>query len=196
MTIAKLIFAGLLVFSTVVQAAESGTTLPLADPIAVSQQLIQKLPDPIQSLLQYARSNEGVAYRPGGTSPESGFDCSGFVRNVYDHVAGVILPHGSKAMSQLGDKIKAAELLPGDLVFFRFMNHTISHVGIYLGNNQFIHASSTESGSVMISNLNNDYWSKHFTLARRLIIHALPTDTFRSTALSRDKDKSLSLQAF
>lgn len=160
-------------FSTGAQAAEQSNDLQLSNHISTGQRMVAQLPEVLQNLLQYARSNEGVAYQQGGTSPESGFDCSGFVRNVYDHVAGIMLPHGSKAMSMLGDKIKTAELLPGDLVFFRFMNHTISHVGIYLGNNQFIHASSTATGSVMISNLNDNYWRKHFTLARRVMEPAL-----------------------
>ena len=163
----------MILFSTGAGAADQSNDLPLSDHISARQRIVAQLPDAIQNLLQYARSNVGIAYQRGGSNPESGFDCSGFVRNVYDHVAGVILPHGSQAMSALGDKIKTAEMLPGDLVFFRFMNHTISHVGIYLGNNQFIHASSTGTGRVMISNLNDNYWRQHFMLARRVVEHTV-----------------------
>lgn len=82
-----------------------------------------------------------VSYHRGGVSPESGFDCSGFVRYVFDHADGVMLPHSANAISQFGNRINMTKLLPGDLVFFHFRRNTISHVGIYLGNDQFIHAS-------------------------------------------------------
>ncbi len=193
MTILKFIIACLFLVSISAQAAEQTNELQLSENISAGQRLVTKLPDSIQNLLQYARSNEGVAYQRGGNSPESGFDCSGFVRNVYDHVTGIILPHGSKAMSELGDKIKTAELLPGDLVFFRFMNHTISHVGIYLGNNQFIHASSTASGSVMVSNLNDNYWAKHFSLARRFLNTSAHTGVVDTSPVITLKSKNITL---
>ncbi|ADL56796.1 C40 family peptidase [Gallionella capsiferriformans] len=121
----------------------------------------------VKNLLNYARNFEGILYKRGGNSPESGFDCSGFVRYVFSRAEDVIIPHSSVAISKLGDYIRRHDLHPGDLVFFSFTN-TISHVGIYLGNDQFIHASSTQTGSVMVSSLNDNYWAKHFTLARRI----------------------------
>ena len=175
MTIRASIIVLAFLFSSGAQAAENTDALPSSDPISTGQVLFKTLPAPLQNLLQYALSHEGVSYRRGGTSPESGFDCSGFVRYVFDHVEGVTLPHSASAISQIGDRIKMTELLPGDLVFFRFMRHTISHVGIYLGNNQFIHASSTRTGSVMVSNLTDSYWAKHFTLGRRLDVPAEET---------------------
>jgi cell wall-associated NlpC family hydrolase len=134
----------------------------------MGQVLLDVAPSAVDTLLQSALSHEGVPYRRGGTSPEIGFDCSGFVRYVFDRVEGVTLPHSAKAISKIGNPIKVTELLPGDLVFFRVMRNSISHVGIYLGKDQFIHASSTHSGSVMVSSLNDSYWAKHFKLARRL----------------------------
>lgn len=167
MTIRTLIFICTLLFCGISFAAEQ-TDMP---PPPAGQGLLKSLPDAVQNLLHYALNFEGVSYSKGGTSPASGFDCSGFVRYVFDRVGGVSLPHSSNALSQVGNHIRMSELLPGDLVFFSFM-HTISHVGIYIGNDQFIHASSTQTGSVMVSNLNDNYWSKHFTLARRVEVPA------------------------
>ena len=155
-----------LLFSSATQAAEHADSLQLSDTIGMGQVALKALPDAIQNLLQYAINQDGASYHWGGSSPESGFDCSGFVRNVFDHVEGVLLPHSARAISLIGSRIRMTELQPGDLVFFRLMRHTVSHVGIYLGNNQFIHASSIRTG-VEISNLTG-YWGKHFTLARRL----------------------------
>lgn len=126
------------------------------------------MPAALADLLQYAVDQDGTPYRRGGATPESGFDCSGFVRHVFAHVEGVVLPHSAKALSMLGEQIKKTELQPGDLVFFRIVRHTVSHVGIYLGNNRFIHASSIRTGGVRISDLADAYWAKRFTAARRL----------------------------
>jgi cell wall-associated NlpC family hydrolase len=172
MNILASIIIGALLFSSGTQAAEDADALHLSDSTGTSQVQAKTLPNVIQDILQYALSYEGISYRRGGASPESGFDCSGFVRHVFDHVEGVMLPHSASALSQIGNRIKMTELLPGDLVFFRIMRNTISHVGIYLGNNQFIHASSNRTGSVMVSNLNDSYWAKHFALVRRLDLPA------------------------
>ena len=157
-----------ILFSCISQAEEITADLRPSDPMGISQVVMKSMPVAVQNLLQYALSNEGVIYHKGGTTPENGFDCSGFVRYVFDQVQGVTLPHSAQALSKIGDRIKTTDLLPGDLVFFRFMRSTISHVGIYLGNNEFIHASSTRTGSVIISNLTDSYWAKHFALVRRL----------------------------
>ena len=172
MAIRKLMIICALLFSSGSQAAELSDVLQISDPLGTGPVLMKSLPEVVQNLLQYALSHEGISYRRGGTNPENGFDCSGFVRYVFDHVEGVTLPHSAKAISQIGNRIETTEILPGDLVFFRFMRNTISHVGIYLGNNQFIHASSTRTGSVIVSSLTDSYWAKHFTLARRLDVPA------------------------
>ena len=185
MTLRAIIIAGVLLFSGCVQAAENTDALQPSDQAGTGQVLFKALPDTLQNLLQYALSHEGAPYRRGGANPESGFDCSGFVRHVFDHVEGVALPHSASAISQIGSRIKMTELLPGDLVFFRFMRNTISHVGIYLGNNQFIHASSTRTGSVMVSDLTDSYWAKHFAQSRRLDVPAEQTSYFPASPSSR-----------
>ena len=167
MTSRVLLFVFALLFSGAVQADDAGQTYA-----AEGEALLKGLPDSVRGLLGYAVSQAGVAYRRGGASPEAGFDCSGFVRYVFDHVEGLSLPHSSKAMSLIGNRIKLAELKPGDLVFFRIMRHGISHVGIYLGDNRFIHAASTSTGSVVISDLAESYWARRLTLARRIVLPA------------------------
>lgn len=155
-------------------ASQSTDLVVSSDLVASSPMLQNTLPGVIQNLVNYAVSYEGVAYTRGGTSPERGFDCSGFVRYVFDRAEGVTLPHSAKALSQIGSRIKMTEMIPGDLVFFRTLRNRISHVGIYLGNDNFIHASSTRTGIVMVSNLKDRYWTKRFTLARRVDTPAEP----------------------
>ena len=89
-------------------------------------------------IVKYAKHLVGVPYVYGGSSPRSGFDCSGFVRYVYAHL-GVSLPHSSYADFGLGRRVSRAGLRPGDLVFF----HGLGHVGIYVGAGKFIHAPHT-----------------------------------------------------
>jgi hypothetical protein len=90
------------------------------------------------------------------------------VRYVFQQVTGVTLPRTSKELSRLGNKVASADLVPGDLVFFNTRRLPFSHVGIYLGDNRFIHAPSTGS-EVEISRLSETYWQKHFNGARRLV---------------------------
>jgi cell wall-associated NlpC family hydrolase len=116
----------------------------------------------------YALGMIGVEYRYGGNTPESGLDCSGLVRYVFQEVTGVTLPRTSREMSGLGAKLKAEDLKAGDLVFFNTRGFQFSHVGIYLGDNRFIHAPSRGS-EVAISKLTETYWQKHFNGARRLV---------------------------
>jgi cell wall-associated NlpC family hydrolase len=111
--------------------------------------------------VSFARHLIGVPYVYGGSSPRSGFDCSGFVRFVYQHF-GVELPHSSYADFNLGRKVSRSALAPGDLVFF----DGLGHVGMYVGNGRFIHAP--HSGTrVQISALEG-WYAGRFDGARRL----------------------------
>ena len=125
-------------------------------------------PNGVQRLLNYAVGLTGVNYKFGGKSPETGFDCSGYVRYVFKQVGGMSLPHNALAISKVGEKISHSDLRPGDLVFFTTLRRTISHVGIYLGNNRFVHASSTSTGVVEVSDMRDNYWSRSFNGARRI----------------------------
>lgn len=119
-------------------------------------------------LLIHAMGLIGVPYKYGGSNPESGMDCSGFVSYVFRQALGVPLPHNAYAIALQGNNINVNELQPGDLVFFNTMRRTFSHVGIYMGNNQFIHAPSSRSSGIQISNLRDRYWADRFNGARRL----------------------------
>ncbi|RKP54574.1 C40 family peptidase [Pararobbsia silviterrae] len=109
----------------------------------------------------------GVRYQWGGNSPDSGLDCSGFVRYVFRDTLGMTLPRRAEEMSQMGEKVKMTDLKPGDLVFFNTMRRTFSHVGIYIGDNKFVHSPSTGS-KIRVDELDDSYWEKRFTGARRV----------------------------
>ena len=107
----------------------------------------------------------GVPYVFGGTSP-SGFDCSGYVRYVFAN-AGIYLPRTADAQYEVGMPISSSELVPGDLVFFSTYAYGPSHVGIYLGDGNFINASS--SRGVAIDSLYSGYWGSCYIGARRVL---------------------------
>ena len=112
--------------------------------------------------VQFARQLLGIPYRWGGDSPQTGFDCSGFVRFVYSHF-GVGLAHSSFSQFRSGVRVARGGLKPGDLVFF----HGVGHVGIYIGSGRFIHAP--HSGTrVQIASLGGSYGSD-FDGARRIL---------------------------
>lgn len=110
----------------------------------------------------------GVRYRRGGTDPDTGLDCSGFVRTVFQESIGMMLPRSAAQMSEVGEKISANELRPGDLVFFNTMRRAFSHVGIYVGNNQFVH-SPRPGGEVRVEDLRQSYWIQRYNGARRIL---------------------------
>lgn len=124
---------------------------------------------PTIDIPMYAVSLVGTPYRLGGSDPQQGLDCSGFVNHVFRQTAGLQLPRESQAISQVGLELDPAELQPGDLVFFNTLDRPFSHVGIYLGDNRFVHAASSRSGGVMLSSLSDHYWSIRFEGARRVM---------------------------
>ncbi|MGY8524129.1 C40 family peptidase [Paracidovorax citrulli] len=109
----------------------------------------------------------GVRYRFGGNTPESGLDCSGFVRYVFNDTFGFMLPRQSVEISRVGTNVDTHELRPGDLVFFNTMRRTFSHVGIYIGDNKFVHAPSTGS-KIRVDDMRSSYWLTRYNGARRI----------------------------
>lgn len=120
-----------------------------------------------REVLINALSLTGIRYQYGGSSPETGFDCSGFVRYVYQQAASLTLPRSAIEISQLGTTIPKDKLQPGDLVFFNTLKSAFSHVGIYLGDNRFIHSPSS-GGKVRVENMKDGYWAKRFNGAQRM----------------------------
>jgi cell wall-associated NlpC family hydrolase len=111
----------------------------------------------------------GVPYRRGGNSVETGFDCSGFVRAMYQQTVGLILPRRANEQAAATAKIERGELQPGDLVFFNTLKRAFSHVGIYVGNNKFIH-SPKPGAQVRVEDMGIPYWSSRFDGARRVLM--------------------------
>ena len=118
-------------------------------------------------LVMQALSLVGVRYRFGGNTPDGGLDCSGFVNYVFREAEGKKLPRNAADMSKVGSQVDAAELEPGDLVFFNTRKRPNSHVGIYLGEQRFIHAPS-RGGGVEVVNMSDRYWRTRFNGARRV----------------------------
>ena len=118
-------------------------------------------------IAQYALQYVGCPYVYGGSSP-SGFDCSGFTTYVMKHFGSSINRTASSQMDN-GTSVSKSQLQPGDLVFFNSGNSSkrATHVGIYTGNGQFVHASTSTTG-VIISDLNSSYYSSTYVGARRL----------------------------
>jgi cell wall-associated NlpC family hydrolase len=110
----------------------------------------------------------GVRYRLGGNNEDSGLDCSGFVRLVFKDSIGASLPRTAREMSEVGQQIDTSQLKPGDLVFFNTMRRTFSHVGIYLGDNHFMHAPRT-GAEVRVESMESSYWVQRYNGARRII---------------------------
>lgn len=108
----------------------------------------------------------GVPYRRGGSS-ENGVDCSGFVRTIYEQTVGLLLPRRANEQAAATQKIDRSELKPGDLVFFNTMRRAFSHVGIYVGDNKFIHAPKP-GARVRVEDMNLSYWNARFDGARRV----------------------------
>ncbi len=109
----------------------------------------------------------GVPYKRGGNTADTGFDCSGFVRAIYEQSVGLLLPRRAEQQAAATQRIDKTELQPGDLVFFNTLQRAFSHVGIYIGEGKFIH-SPKPGAQVRVENMGISYWSSRFDGARRV----------------------------
>lgn len=130
--------------------------------------LLERYTTNAQDLILKGLELVGINYRLGGTNPDSGLDCSGFVQIVFRDSLGKLLPRTAREQSQVGDEVSRHELKPGDLVFFNTMRRAFSHVGIYLGDNHFVHAPRT-GGEVRVEDMSQGYWVKRYNGARRVL---------------------------
>jgi cell wall-associated NlpC family hydrolase len=128
---------------------------------------IREISDRASSLVTRAVDFIGIRYKHGGNNVEQGLDCSGLVRLVYKDALDVQLPRTSLEISRAGERIEPDELQPGDLVFYNTLKRGFSHVGIYMGDNKFIHSPSS-GGRVRIESMEIKYWKKRFNGARRI----------------------------
>jgi len=128
---------------------------------------LQDLTNRASELAMQAMGMLGIHYKYGGNSPENGLDCSGLVRYVFKEAWGANLPRTAVEISRVGEKVEPQDLQPGDLVFYNTLKRSFSHVGIYLGDNKFIHSPSS-GGQVRIESMDLGYWKKRFNGARRI----------------------------
>lgn len=147
-------------------SAENDATPAVAEaPAAITA--LQNLREHAADLAIRAMGLIGIKYKYGGNSPENGLDCSGLVRYVFKESRGANLPRTTEEISRIGQKVESRDLQPGDLVFYHTLRHAFSHVGIYLGDNKFIH-SPAAGGAIRIESMDLAYWKKRFNGARRI----------------------------
>jgi len=118
-------------------------------------------------LVRAALAQLGVKYRYGGKTPRTGFDCSGLVVYAAEQSLGLKLPHHAATLARIGVSVKRTQLREGDLVFFNTRGRRFSHMGIYLGENRFVHAPRT-GAVVRIERMDTAYWQQRYNGARRL----------------------------
>ena len=137
------------------------------EPVAATIPVINPT-DRASSVAFQALAHLGTPYRVGGLSPQTGFDCSGLVAYVYREGASLALPRNTFDLSLIGQPVERTALRPGDLVFDNTQRREYSHVGIYLGEDRFIHAPAS-GGEVRVESLRADYWVRRYNGARRVI---------------------------
>ena len=166
---ALLIFL-VLAFSSPSWAEVDSSNLTALDTISLSEvtpATDQQWKSDIALIINKAYELTGIKYKLGGSKPETGFDCSQFVKYVFEQALNLSLPPSARSLSKVGETIKFEDLQPGDLVFFNTRKSKFSHVGIYVGNNEFIHAPRTGK-TIRIESLTKNYWLKRFNGATRV----------------------------
>ena len=162
------VLAAVVVAFPSIGAAQERDEGPLAIAAATVKDAATQAFNTAQRLSSFALELIGIRYKWGGDSPTTGLDCSGLVRYVFQKVTGVTLPRTAKDMSRLGEQVAVPDLQPGDLVFFDTRHFAVSHVGIYLGDNRFVHAPRT-GRDVEVAALDSAFWQKRFNGARRMV---------------------------
>ena len=147
------------------------------------EQVRQSVGNKASELVVTAMGFLGVPYRRGGNTAETGFDCSGFVRAIYEQSIGLILPRRAEQQAAATQNITRDDLKPGDLVFFNTMRRAFSHVGIYVGEGKFIH-SPRPGAEVRVESMSVSYWNRRFDGARR-VNNQDGTPVERSTATAQ-----------
>jgi cell wall-associated NlpC family hydrolase len=132
------------------------------------EQVRLSVADRASNLVMTAMGFLGVPYRRGGNSVDTGFDCSGFVRAMYEQTVGLVLPRRANEQAAATQTIDKKDLQPGDLVFFNTMKRAFSHVGIYVGEGKFIH-SPKPGAQVRVEDMGVAYWAQRFNGARRVV---------------------------
>jgi len=143
--------------------------VPAINDAATKPNIAERVRDGASDMVLTAMNFLGVPYKRGGSSEESGFDCSGFTRHIFETSLGLVLPRKADQQAHAPGLVPVGrdDLKPGDLVFFNTLKRTFSHVGIYVGEGKFIHAPRP-GGEVRVEEMSLAYWKKRFTGARRV----------------------------
>ena len=152
-------------------------------------QVRQNVSDKASQLVVNAMGFLGVPYRRGGNTVETGFDCSGFVRAIYEQSVGLLLPRRAEQQAAATQSIDKNDLQPGDLVFFNTLRRAFSHVGIYVGEGKFIH-SPKPGAEVRVESMGVSYWQSRFDGARRVATPGGAQDAQRASALAAAQQSS------
>lgn len=171
--------------------AERGIIAKIGEQVSLASRAVSNT---ASDLVVNAMGFLGVPYKRGGNSAETGFDCSGFVKAMYEQTVGQVLPRRAVEQAAATQTIDKTELQPGDLVFFNTLRSAFSHVGIYVGDNKFIH--SPRSGSVVrVEDMRISYWSSRFDGARRVQPPAGALPTLQNTIQNTTQSTTQKMQA-
>ncbi|WP_423146454.1 C40 family peptidase [Rubrolithibacter danxiaensis] len=168
----KIIVAFMLVWTVVSSQAQTTKKVEIEDPDNLAHDYFSQIMGVAMSatsnlkLYQFVYDWIGTPYRLGGDT-KKGIDCSGFAYQLYDKVFNTVIGNNSRNIFSMVNPVDKDELKEGDLVFFKIKSRSISHMGVYIGDNKFAHASS--SRGVMISNLDEPYWKRYYYKGGRLI---------------------------
>ncbi len=148
-------------------------------------ELKYSFPSLSDSLLDRGKTLLGTPYKYGGSSRKTGFDCSGFVSHVYKEELGIQLPRTTGALLSMDAPVVArADLEPGDLILFNDRGRgRVTHVGIYMGDDEFIHSSSKRSGGVRVDKLSSKYWNSSYLQAKRVLTEEEVQEQMKSMQL-------------
>jgi cell wall-associated NlpC family hydrolase len=147
------------------------------------EQVRATVADRTSELVMTAMGFLGVPYKRGGNTAATGFDCSGFVRSIYERTVGLVLPRIAKEQAEATQPIDKQDLQPGDLVFFNTMKRAFSHVGIYVGQGKFIH-SPKPGAQVRVEDMGQSYWMHRFDGARRVVNFQPPDSALLPSAVN------------
>ena len=183
-------FAALILFAATALPVHAAPGQTDTDKTPAQKGLASRIGESIShatELVMTAMGSLDVPYRLGGTSAETGFDCSGFVRAMFQQAAGMMLPRRAEEQAAATAKIDKKELQPGDLVFFNTLRRSYSHVGIYVGEGKFIHAPRT-GAQVRVESMNVNYWQRRFNGARRVLAEeeSAPTTSAGARVIDRE----------
>ena len=167
----RIYLAPLLLALAVLTGCAGAPQSPSVDMSHASSRAAAPAANPIHDdVLFHAFSLVGTPYLWGGSSPDTGFDCSGLINYVFRETAGLSLPRTTAGLNALPQAAPSNDLRPGDLLLFSTKGRNVNHAGIYVGEGRFLHAPST-GGRVRIDDLQASYWQRSYQSARRVLDH-------------------------